>query len=201
MTIPIPARLLALDPCSDARAWLDEERPTSLRAAWDTCPRGDWLVWVVGQAHIYGALTRQRLVQVALRAIEPVCHLLTTEQVADLGVVARWPVGEATLDEVREARERLYARYIAADVLRAARAASVAAALAADAAALAACDALAALRAALAACDAASRAAVAASDATYAATTAAVADVVRAAITLDEVAAALGWDADERWTP
>lgn len=103
--------LLSLHPCMDARLWLaSPDGPTTMREAWDTCERGTWLAWLVGRAHSRGTLTRQRLVACCLRLVEPVCHLLPDESIADLGIVAQWTIGEATIDEVRAARDRLWER-------------------------------------------------------------------------------------------
>ncbi len=168
-------KILSLSPCSDAVAYLRTQ--PSLRAAWDDCERSDWLVWLVCRAHDRGTLSRQRLVQCCLRWIEPVCYLLPNKSITDLGVVARWTVGAAIIENVRETRDRLWRRYWS-DANTAARA--TAAAAAADAAAAAA---------AVAAAAAAARA--------TAADAAAAADVVRASITLDEVCAALDLDPEE----
>ena len=40
-------RIEALGACAPAMAWLRSEQYPSLQAAWDACPRGDWLLWVL----------------------------------------------------------------------------------------------------------------------------------------------------------
>ena len=177
MTMPLLTRLHSLEACADAVAFV--ETCATVEEAWETCQDGHWLAWLVGRAHSSGGLTQQRLVRVILRVIEPVLYL--AHGAADhLGVVARWTVGEATIEEVRTAHLALwrirsdadadapYAAYASA----AAAYAAAAAAYASDAAAYA----HSAVRAYSAAAYAAERA---------------MADVVRAAITIDELCAAL----------
>jgi hypothetical protein len=187
-------RLVALDACRPALDWLLDEALT-LRQAWECCERHDWMVWLVGRAHSHGTLARKRLVQACLRWMEPVCYLLSEESIADLGSVAQWTVGAATIADVRGARDRLCVRHRLCTAAYAAGAAAYAAAArAAGAAATANADAAAARAAGVAAgvADAAAARAAYAAGAAYAA----YADVIRASITIDEVCAALGIDPD-----
>lgn len=42
-----PLALRAHLPCREAIAWLDSQPdPENLAAAWENCPRGDWLWWI-----------------------------------------------------------------------------------------------------------------------------------------------------------
>jgi hypothetical protein len=184
-------RLAALDACQAARDWLATQ--PSLREAWDTCGERSWMTWLIGRAHSRGSLSRERLVQVTLRVVEPVLHLLPDDCtiVDDLGIVAAWTVGRATREDLRVACDRINAerrKLWNADAAAATAAYAYAAAADADAAAAA----YAAAATAAAAAYAAYAAAAAAADAD------ALCDVLRAAITIDEIGAALGLDPDER---
>lgn len=39
-------------PCDEAVAWLDENQVPNMQAAWDRCPRGDWLAWTIDQLNL-----------------------------------------------------------------------------------------------------------------------------------------------------
>ena len=163
-------KLLALNPCVEGLARAAES-PT-LREWWETSTtRGD-MMWLVGLAHSRGTLTRRALVLVAVRCCETVAHLMTPDALPHLATVGSWASGadDVTVEDLREAR----------DALRMISAAGT------DAAYAYAADAYAA--------DAAAYAADAAADAAYAY---AVCDVIRDAITIDEVCAALGLDPDQ----
>ena len=40
-------RIADLGACAPALDWLRSEQYPSLQAAWDACPLGDWLLWVL----------------------------------------------------------------------------------------------------------------------------------------------------------
>ena len=40
-------RIADMEACAPAMAWLRSEQYPTLQAAWDACPRGDWLLWVL----------------------------------------------------------------------------------------------------------------------------------------------------------
>ena len=40
-------RIADLGACAPAMAWLRSEQYPSLQAAWDACPRGDWMLWLL----------------------------------------------------------------------------------------------------------------------------------------------------------
>ena len=40
-------RIEALGACAPALDWLRSEQHPTLQAAWDACPLGDWLLWVL----------------------------------------------------------------------------------------------------------------------------------------------------------
>jgi len=189
-----PEILTALSPCFDG---LDRaaESPT-LREWWETSTTRSDMMWLVGSAHSQGTLPRRRLVHVAVRCAETVAHLMPPAALPLLADLSAWTHGADDVDIVHlrsrlwEVRYAAYAAYIAA----AAADAAYAAAAAADAA-YAAYDAAAAYAAYDAAYAAYDAAAAAADAAAYDA--AAMCDVIRDAIGIDEVCAALGLDPDQ----
>ena len=113
--------------CPEAMQWLATLDPLlSAYAAWRSCERGDWLLWVAGRV-----VEQRLLVQAACDCAESVLHLVPAGEdrprVA-IETTRRWCVGEATLGEVRHASA-------AADAASAASCASSCASYAADAAA------------------------------------------------------------------
>ena len=170
-------KLLALSPFADGLIRAGAHH--SLRAWWDGGDVLSDMTWLIGRAHVDGALTRRRLVIVTMACVETVAHLLPDEARPHLATVASWERGsdDVTAEDLRVAR-------IALLEIRGADAAT-AAAYAATAAAYAA------------AADAAYAVAAAAIYAASATTAAATRDVIRDAITIDEVCEALGLDPDQ----
>ena len=114
--------------CAEARTWLTTQ--SDPRAAWEACERPDWLIWY---ARRRGA-GRKTLVRIACdcaRTALPFVPKGEDRPRLAIETTERWLVGEATIEEVRSARN-------AADATTAADAAAAdaayAAAYAADAA-------------------------------------------------------------------
>ena len=40
-------RIADMCACAPAMAWLRSEQYPTLQAAWDACPRGDWMMWLL----------------------------------------------------------------------------------------------------------------------------------------------------------
>ncbi len=40
-------RIEEMDACEDAMEWMQDQ--SDLETAWDTCPQGDWMLWLIGQ--------------------------------------------------------------------------------------------------------------------------------------------------------
>jgi hypothetical protein len=132
------AKLKQLGACDDALEWVATQ--PDAETAWATCPRHEWLMWLLGELHIRGALTRQTLVLAACAAAETALpHVLAGEERPRVAIetALRWARGEATVEEVRVASADADAYYARA-AARAARAAAHAAARAAAHAAAAA---------------------------------------------------------------
>lgn len=176
---------------SDALPWARAlPSGTTPAAAWSACKRGDWLMWLLGALHRRGAITRQVLVLAACAAARTALPYLAgrpaeAASLAAIEAAERWCRGEATIDEVRAARDAAWAVRCEAwpDTAAAEADAAYAAAYAAYAAYAAA------------AADAAYAAAYAATAAAYAATAGrtkhlyVVADAIRAAVPWETVAA------------
>jgi hypothetical protein len=144
--------LLPLRPCAEAVVWCRTQ--PDAETAWAACERPDWLFWLLGRT---GA-ERRLLVLAACDCAEPaLVHVPAGEDRPRLAIeTARaWARGEATIEEVRRARQAAAAAYAAA------YAAAAAAAYAADAAAAAAYAAASAVAAYAAAAAAAAAAAYA----------------------------------------
>jgi hypothetical protein len=66
-------RILALDPCADAREWL-ESLPDEItpEQAWCECERGDWMLWLAGRLNV----ERVAIVRTACAVARSVLHLV-----------------------------------------------------------------------------------------------------------------------------
>ena len=162
--------------CPPSLEWL---KSRTLAEAWEQCERGDWLLWLAAKAGV----DRKRLVMAACACARlALVHVPAGEQRPRIAIetAEAWCRGEATIEQVKEARRN------AADA-----AAAYAAADAAYAAAAAAYAAYAYAYAAYAAADAAYAAADAAADSRAAALKEA-AELVRGLISCAEVEAAIG---------
>jgi len=126
-------KLIGLGACGEAVEWA--ARYQTEQEAWDSCQRGDWLLWYAGRyAGEPGSQARKRLVLAACACARVALPLVaegeTRPRVA-IETAERWARGDgATLDDVTSAA---YAAYAAASAAYYAYAAS-SAAYAADAA-------------------------------------------------------------------
>ena len=162
------ALLKQLGACAEARQWA---KGKSFADVWNTCERGDWLLWLcarmIGKD---GWPTYKTIVLAACNCAElALKHVKPGENRPRIAIetARKWTKGDATIEEVRTAADAADA---AADAADAAAAAAAYAAYAADAdAATAAAAAAYAADAADAATAAAAAAAAYAADAAYAA--------------------------------
>ena len=98
--------LEAFEACDEARDWVATQPDAA--TAWAACPRGNWLVWLLGELHVRGALYRQTLVLAACACAETaLCHVAAGDDRPRLAIEAarRWARGEATVEEVRAASD------------------------------------------------------------------------------------------------
>src|SRR5205085_3388088 len=165
------AKLTSIEACREAVEFA--ERFDNEQTAWDSCPRGDWMLWLLGRINKSTPWSdgRKPLLGCTLECAETVKHLWPEKQKDKIeeaiATLRRWIAGTATKEEAQAARRSL----CDADAADAAYAAD-AAAYAADAADADTAD---------AAADAADAATYAAYAAAYAAYAAAAADAANAA--------------------
>ena len=114
-------KLIELGACKDAIEWAgDKELPE----AWETCPRGDWMLWLAQKTGV----SLRTLTAAKAECAASVLHLMKDERSRNAVFVARrYGMGEATELELASARDAAYAAAYAA-VYAAAHAAYAAAA-------------------------------------------------------------------------
>jgi hypothetical protein len=179
--------LVSLGACEDAREWA---KGKSFADVWNTCERGDWLLWLLAKMKDKpGWATHKQIVSAACDCAElSLKYVEVGEERPRVAIetARKWVRGEATLEEVKKAaRKADRSAYDAAHAAaHAASHAASAAYAAAHAAAHAACAASAAYAAAYAACAAyaAAYAACAAYAAAYVSVAACAYDAARISI-------------------
>jgi len=124
--------------CEEAKRWLAAERlrapmATKSQERWDACQRGDWMLWLAAKANV----DRKRVVMAACACARlALVHVPAGEMrpLAAIETAEAWCRGEATIEQVKAARDAAWRCPASA----AAAAASAAYAAYADAAAYAA---------------------------------------------------------------
>ncbi len=119
--------------CTPSLEWL---KSRTLAEAWEQCERGDWLLWLAAKAGV----DRKRLVMAACACARlALVHVPAGEQRPRIAIetAEAWCRGEATIEQVKEARRNAadaaadaadaYAAYAAAYAAYAAAAADAAA--------------------------------------------------------------------------
>lgn len=79
---------------------------TTPHGAWNACGRGDWIVWLLGELYIRGALRRQTLVLAACAAAEVALTCLPAGETRPryaIETARRWCRGDASIAKVRGA--------------------------------------------------------------------------------------------------
>ena len=108
-TVSLTTFLRRLDACDDAVAWA-QQFDGSPEAAWQSCHRGNWMLWLLGQfAGEPDSDARKRLVLCACECarLAPPIKRAEWEQARlnCLDVTEQWARGEgATIEEVRKVR-------------------------------------------------------------------------------------------------
>lgn len=118
--------LKPFNPCYDMVEWLGDK---TLDAAWNTCPRGDWMLWIYSRIHPENV---KGLVAAAAECAATVKHLMTDPR-SIAAVEAAQAFGRGEIDEtaLRKAEAAAWAAW-AARATRAATWADWAAAWAAE---------------------------------------------------------------------
>ncbi len=113
--------LEAMSPCGDASKWVKDNPRLTANELWDACPRGDWMLWLIGKGVASPPWSDERkpLLACALDCAETVKHLwpkAAKKQItAAVNVLRKWIAGKATADEAKEAKRNLLADNAAAD--------------------------------------------------------------------------------------
>ena len=109
------ALLIDLRACSSAIQWAKRK---SLSKAWQSCKRGDWLLWLAGKmADKPGWPTRKQMVLGACACAETALkYVKPGEDRPRLAIetTRAWVRGEASIDDVRIAASAAYAAHFAA---------------------------------------------------------------------------------------
>ena len=95
--VKFEALLVKLVACSETRDWA---RGKTLREMWNTCERGDWMLWLAAR---YGDVPLKTLVAIACDAAEPAMACVPAGETRPqecLATTRRWLKDEATIEEV-----------------------------------------------------------------------------------------------------
>ena len=124
-------QLAEMHACDSAVQWVRSGGYKTLSAAWRACPRGDWMLWFAGKkSGDPESEGRRRLVIAACECARLALPYAKSPTVLIcIETAEKWSRGEATIEQVHEAR-----RNAAADAYAAYAAAAAAAAYAAAAA-------------------------------------------------------------------
>lgn len=113
--------LRKLNACEDAVTFASNY--DTLQAAWDACPRGDWLLWFAGK--MAGPPEGEgRLVLAACECARQALPIFEKRYPDDkrprvcIETAEKWARGEATIEEVRKARNAAAAADADADAMR-----------------------------------------------------------------------------------
>ena len=76
-TKSLSSQIAHLDPCIDSHAWLNEQ--TSPEIAWQTCQRGDWMLWLIATQTSDNSWSddRKPLLACCLDFVDFIAHLHT----------------------------------------------------------------------------------------------------------------------------
>jgi len=106
-------KLKVLNPCSDALEWVKEQ--PSIKSAWETCERGDWMLWLLGRlSGEVGSKSRKKLVwtvcQCARLAL-PYVKKGETRPLKAIETAENYTKGKARLIEIEIDADYAYANY------------------------------------------------------------------------------------------
>ena len=95
----LKTKLLELHACEEAIEWAGDKSP---KEVWNTCERGDWMLWLAGKLDVDGKL----LVKAACAcAREALVHVPDSESRPRIAIetAERWAEGKATAEEAKRA--------------------------------------------------------------------------------------------------
>ena len=92
--------LKSINACDPACEWQDGK---DLETVWNTCERGDWMIWLLVNSE--NEVTDRELRLIAVKCARQVQHLMKDERsINTLDVAERFANGEATQEELTAAR-------------------------------------------------------------------------------------------------
>ena len=122
------------DACQPSIDWVSSTEYATAAEIWQNCQRPDWMLWIAARFGIDSKL----LVRAAVECAKTALKYTKDQRVHNcIAVTERWLAGEASVDEVQDARRAAYAAAAAAYAAAAAAADAAADAYAAAAAAAA----------------------------------------------------------------
>ena len=93
--------LKSIDACDPACKWQEGK---DLETVWNTCERGDWMIWLLVNSE--NEVTDRELRLIAVKCARQVQHLMKDERsINALDVAERFANGEATQEELTAARD------------------------------------------------------------------------------------------------
>jgi hypothetical protein len=109
-------KLTSFDACSDAVAWAKTKK--SFAVAWQSCDRGDWMLWLAARLSDTDRWpTRQHVVLAACDCAETSLKFVPAGEDRPriaIETARKWALGTATIGEVRKAKAAAYAAAYAA---------------------------------------------------------------------------------------
>jgi hypothetical protein len=101
--------LKKLKACLEAREWAKDH--PDIKDAWEKCPRGDWMLWVLAMS----GYDHKRLVYTTCQCARLALPYAASPAVEEcIQTTEAWTRGEATIEEVAQARKKCYAAAYAA---------------------------------------------------------------------------------------
>ena len=103
--------LKSIDACTTAIEWQEGK---AIETVWNTCERGDWMIWLLVNSK--NEVTDRELRLIAVKCARRVQHLMTDQiSINALDVAERYANGEATYEELTAARDAAWAAAGAAE--------------------------------------------------------------------------------------
>jgi hypothetical protein len=99
--------LTRLGACPPALDWALDRRGQPARRVWNACPRGDWLLWLAAKLEVDRRLVVLAACDCARLALKHLSTVGDARPHIAIETAERWARGEATIEEVRAARNNV----------------------------------------------------------------------------------------------
>jgi len=107
-------KLIQLKACEPAIEWANGK---DLETAWNTCERGDWMIWLLTESQ--NEVTDKQLRLIAVECCRSIQHLMKDQRsINAVDVAERYANGEATDEELKEAKEAARATWAVKSAMR-----------------------------------------------------------------------------------